>query len=215
MWKETLPRYNILKPFLLRGQASVLFVLWNTLPDFPQKNSGIHYFRILKTTLIVSCSRLCGLPWLLEADNHLSCVTPFQYAVTEPVLIQRFFLIAFSSLLTGGFWGVASIILGETYGYDSFIFRVFVFLTPPDFPLVKHRFEIGLFALVGLLGVACAPLVGHLVDRILPWVGILAGILFYVIGEGVFTAAAGVSVVAFSVVIFSESFLLCNSSTLL
>lgn len=48
------------------------------------------------------------------------------------------------------FWNVSTFLLSDTYHYN---------------PL-----EIGLFGLIGILGILCAPFVGRFIDRMLPWV---------------------------------------------
>lgn len=66
-------------------------------------------------------------------------------------------------------------------------------------------FEIGLFGLIGLAGVAAGPFLGKLIDSIVTWGGVLIGIVVLGVGFGIFTGAVGISVAAFVVVVFSAS----------
>jgi hypothetical protein len=61
---------------------------------------------------------------------------------------------------------------------------------------------IGLFGLIGILGVCTAPIVGRLVDRLIPWTGVLLGIFIQTTGQIVATSGATVSVAAVVIPIF-------------
>ena len=53
---------------------------------------------------------------------------------------------------------------------------------------------IGLFGLVGMVGVAMAPPIGHTVDRLVPWSATLFGSIALIIIFAIQTAAAGLNV---------------------
>lgn len=59
--------------------------------------------------------------------------------------------------------------------------------------------------MIGIAGVCAAPLLGRLVDNLVPWVGVLLGIVILAISQAIFAGAAGVSIGALCVVIFSGS----------
>lgn len=82
--------------------------------------------------------------------------TMAKFAVTEPLLIQSYTMACASSAIFAAFWVSSTFLLGDVYGYNTSI--------------------IGLFGLVGAVGVCAAPLVGKLVDGLVPWVGVLFGI---------------------------------------
>lgn len=64
--------------------------------------------------------------------------------------------------------------------------------------------QIGLFALIGVVGVLTAPFIGKLVDRLVPWLGVCIALFFILLSQALYTAAAGLSIGALVVVIFSE-----------
>ena len=53
---------------------------------------------------------------------------------------------------------------------------------------------IGLFGLVGMVGVAMAPLIGRTIDRLVPWSATLVGIVALMITFAIQTAAVGLNV---------------------
>ena len=61
---------------------------------------------------------------------------------------------------------------------------------------------IGLFGLVGMLGVALGPFVGKLVDRLVPWYASLVASLLLVVFQAVQTGAGGINVLAVIIVCF-------------
>ncbi|KAI0343779.1 MFS general substrate transporter [Trametopsis cervina] len=106
-----------------------------------------------------------------------------RFAVTEPVLVQAVLVNLASMSCFTNFWVTLTFLLGgPIYNYSTLI--------------------IGLFGLIGMGGVLTAPLIGRIIDRIVPWYGgltaILASLLFYTIQLG----AGGVSVGAVIVVTF-------------
>lgn len=103
-----------------------------------------------------------------------------KYAVTEPALVQSCLMGFATSAIFTAFWTTSTFLLGEHYGYNEL--------------------EIGLFALIGIAGVCTAPFVGRLVDRLVPWTGILVGILVVTVSQIIYTGAAGVSIGALVVV---------------
>ncbi|BGP08452.1 hypothetical protein JCM10049v2_004299 [Rhodotorula toruloides] len=106
-----------------------------------------------------------------------------KYLFTEPVLVQGCLICGVGSIIFSAFWTTSTFILGDLYHYNSL--------------------EIGLFALIGIAGVCAAPLLGRLVDNLVPWVGVLLGIVILAISQAIFTGAAGVSIGALCVVIFT------------
>ncbi|KAI0825557.1 MFS superfamily [Irpex lacteus] len=136
-------------------QGSILVLLYLKLPDYPAKNRGMSYFRILY-----------GMGKL---------------AVTEPLLIQSSLINLASMACFTNFWVTLTFLLGgPIYNYNTLI--------------------IGLFGLVGMAGVAAAPLIGRTVDRVVPWfatvISVVCSLAFYSIQLG----AGGVNIAAVVIV---------------
>lgn len=132
-----------------------------------------------------------GMLWSMVPDYpaknahlkyHQILASMAKYAVTEPVLVQGCLIAFAASAIFSSFWTTSTFLLGGIYGYNSL--------------------EIGLFGLVGILGVCTAPFVGKLVDRLVPWFGILIGICGFAVSQAIYIGAAGVSVGAVVVTIF-------------
>ncbi|KZV94828.1 MFS general substrate transporter [Exidia glandulosa HHB12029] len=105
------------------------------------------------------------------------------YAVTEPLLIQCYLLGCFSSAVFSNFWVTLTFLLdGPPYHYTTL--------------------QIGLFGLVGILGVCTAPFVGRLIDKYVPWLLALAAILSMMVFQAIQVGAGGISVAAVIIVIF-------------
>ncbi|KAI0821370.1 major facilitator superfamily domain-containing protein [Irpex lacteus] len=103
-----------------------------------------------------------------------------KFAVTEPVLIQANLINLASMACFTNFWVTLTFLLGgPLYHYSTLV--------------------IGLFGLIGMVGVAAAPLIGPLVDGMYPWAAAListvASLAFYAI-----QLAGGVNIAAVVVV---------------
>lgn len=72
------------------------------------------------------------------------------------------------------------------------------------------RLKIGLFALVGIFGVSFAPLAGRAIDMMVPWTATAIGLVLVIVSLTIYTAAAGISIVAVIFVIFSGYLLSCT-----
>ena len=59
---------------------------------------------------------------------------------------------------------------------------------------------IGLFGLVGIVGVAMMPLIGRAIDGLIPWSATLFGISMLLVTFGIQTAAAGLNVAVIVIV---------------
>lgn len=60
----------------------------------------------------------------------------------------------------------------------------------------SHRLVIGLFSLIGLLGVSLTPLIGHFIDRLHAWHAVLLSTLGLTVFWAIETGAAGLNVAA-------------------
>ncbi|CAE6357792.1 unnamed protein product [Rhizoctonia solani] len=109
--------------------------------------------------------------------------TMARYAVTEPTLIQCCLIGFLSSAVFVNFWVNLTFLLDEApYNYSTL--------------------AIGLFGLIGMLGVMTAPLVGRFVDKLNGWtttvIAIMGGIAF----QAIYTGAAGINIGAVVVACF-------------
>ncbi|KAL1756123.1 major facilitator superfamily domain-containing protein [Schizophyllum commune] len=95
-----------------------------------------------------------------------------RFAVTEPALIQACLINMASSAVFASFWVTLTFLLGGP-------------------PLV-----IGLFGLVGMLGIAASPLVGRAVDGLVPWNASLISIVALIVFQAIQVGANGVNVAA-------------------
>ncbi|KAF8839134.1 MFS general substrate transporter [Paxillus ammoniavirescens] len=139
----------------------------------------------------IQCFVLVGAYFILPdypAKNH--DLTYFKilfsmakYAVTEPLVIQCALVNATSSACYTGFWVTLTFLLGGPPYYYSTL-------------------DIGLFGLVGMLGVVVGPFVGRLVDRLIPWYATLVATFLLLAFQAVQTAAGGSYVWAVIIVCF-------------
>ncbi|KAH8109791.1 major facilitator superfamily domain-containing protein [Phellopilus nigrolimitatus] len=112
-----------------------------------------------------------------------------KYAVTEPVLIQAGIMQFSASACFSNFWVTLTFLLGgPPYNYST---QMNVF-----------RLDIGLFGLVGMLGVSTGPVVGRVIDRFVPWYATLVGTIIQIIFQAVQTGGGGVNIAAVVIACF-------------
>ncbi|KAF7368850.1 MFS DHA1 protein [Mycena venus] len=101
--------------------------------------------------------------------------TMAQFAVTEPALIQGCLIFFLNSAIFGGFWVTMTFLLGGApYHYSTLI--------------------IGLFGLVGMVGISMAPIVGRLVDGLVPWMAAFVAIMFVLSSQIIQTFAGELNI---------------------
>ncbi|KAG2038855.1 major facilitator superfamily domain-containing protein [Suillus americanus] len=106
-----------------------------------------------------------------------------KYAVTEPLVIQVAIINIASSACFTSFWVTLTFLLGgPPYYYSTLI--------------------IGLFGLVGMLGVLVGPFAGRLIDRLVPWYATLTATCLLLVFQAVQTAAGGINVAAVVIACF-------------
>ncbi|KAJ3976456.1 major facilitator superfamily domain-containing protein [Lentinula raphanica] len=113
--------------------------------------------------------------------------TMAKFSVTEPVLIQGCLCNMGSAAAFSSFWVTLTFLLGGVpYNYSTLI--------------------IGLFGLIGMVGVALAPLVGRFIDFLIPWqaslvacIGLLLFQIVQVVGNGLNIAAVVIATVGLDV----------------
>jgi predicted MFS family arabinose efflux permease len=149
-------------------QAVVFAGMYWMLPDYPAKNPQMSYFGILTSM--------------------------GKYAVTEPILIQASLISIASSACFSAFWVTLTFLLGgPPYHYSTYVCSHYF-----DWPRCSrvYRLTIGLFGLVGAVGVALAPVTGKFVDKLVPWWATLVGIFGYMAFQAIQVAAGGIHIAA-------------------
>jgi len=109
--------------------------------------------------------------------------TVAKFAVTEPVLLQTSIIGLCCNAVYASFWVTLTFLLGG----------------PPYF---YNTLDIGLFGLVGILGVAIGPFIGKVVDQLNPWYGVCFGLTGMLFTFAIYTGAATRSIGAIVVVAF-------------
>ncbi|KAJ6609145.1 major facilitator superfamily domain-containing protein [Mycena sp. CBHHK59/15] len=110
--------------------------------------------------------------------------TMTKFAVTEPALIQACLINFATSAAFTSFWVTLTFLLsGPIYNYSTL--------------------DIGLFGLVGMLGVLCGPVMGRFIDRLVPWYSQLSAVILLGIFNTIQMGAGGISVAAVIVVAFA------------
>ncbi|KAI0632369.1 MFS general substrate transporter [Trametes polyzona] len=95
--------------------------------------------------------------------------------VTEPLLVQTILITIPSSACFTNWWVTLTFLLGgPQYNYSTVV--------------------IGLFGLVGIVGVVMAPLIGRIIDHLVPWSATLIAIVALMIIRAIQTAAVGLNV---------------------
>jgi len=104
-------------------------------------------------------------------------------AVTEPTLVQASLVLFASSAAFANFWVTLTFLLGSPpYNYSTLV--------------------IGLFGLVGMIGVVTGPLIGRLIDRLVPWHAALIATAIQLIFQAIQTGAGGISIAAVIIMCF-------------
>ncbi|THH27010.1 hypothetical protein EUX98_g7177 [Antrodiella citrinella] len=106
-----------------------------------------------------------------------------KYAVTEPLLIQTVLVDMASMAMFSSFWVTLTFLLsGFPYNYNTLV--------------------IGLFGLVGMGGVAMAPLVGRVADKLHPWFAATVSCFILILFQAIQTGAGGINIAAVIIVCF-------------
>lgn len=172
-------------------QGIALAVLWWVLPDWPSKVEALR--KTKEGELEQKRPTYFTILW-----------TMVKLAVTEPILIQGCLINLMNQVVFSSFWVTLTFLLaGSPFNYSTYARPA-----ASPFVLVTHGFDsrlkIGLFGLVGALGVFTAPFVGHLIDGLVLWVGILIGVLCGLASQIVLVAGAGLNIAPIIIGCFGE-----------
>ncbi|KAJ6624383.1 MFS superfamily [Mycena sp. CBHHK59/15] len=108
--------------------------------------------------------------------------TMTKFAYTEPILIQACLINLASCACFTNFWVTLTFLLGgPPYFYSTLV--------------------IGLFGLIGIFGVACGPVVGRLIDKLIPWYASLVSVLLLLCFQAIQVGAGDTNIAAVVVAI--------------
>ncbi|TFK22933.1 membrane protein [Coprinopsis marcescibilis] len=146
----------------------------------------VYYVAIGAQTFVLFGSYLV-LPDYPSKNDHLNywqiLWSMAKFSVTEPLLVQACIINFASSACFSNFWVTLTFLLGgPPYEYSTLV--------------------IGLFGLIGMAGVAIAPLFGRAVDRFENWYATLFSIVIGLVFFAVQTGAAGIHIAAVVVTAF-------------
>ncbi|KAJ3505598.1 hypothetical protein NMY22_g17527 [Coprinellus aureogranulatus] len=168
--------WRVVYYFAVSVQSLVLVGAYVLLPSYPAKNQGEGE----------------GGEGRLTYAKILKSMA--KYAVTEPVLVQCTLVNLASAAAFANFWVTLTFLLGgggpsSQHGGG-------------EPPYHYSTLVIGLFGLVGMAGVAFGPVVGYVIDRLVPWYASLTAVLGYLLFQSIQTAAGTKSVGVVVVVCF-------------
>ncbi|KDR77512.1 hypothetical protein GALMADRAFT_65873 [Galerina marginata CBS 339.88] len=140
----------------------------------------VYYFAIAVQAFVLVGSYFM-LPDYPSKNSNLTYFnilwTMAKFSVTEPLLIQACLINMASSACFSNFWVTLTFLLGgPPYHYSTLV--------------------IGLFGLVGMFGVTMGPVIGHTIDRLIPWYASLFSITMLVLFQCVQLGAGGINVAA-------------------
>ncbi|KAJ7258786.1 major facilitator superfamily domain-containing protein [Mycena haematopus] len=145
----------------------------------------VYYFAIGVQFLVFFAGYLV-IPDYPAKNSHMSywgiLRTMAKFAYTEPILVQACLVNLASCACFTNFWVTLTFLLGG----------------PPYF---YSTLAIGLFGLVGIFGVACGPLVGRVIDRLIPWYASFVSSFALLAFQAIQVGAGDISVGAIVVVI--------------
>ncbi|KAL0573185.1 hypothetical protein V5O48_008778 [Marasmius crinis-equi] len=100
-----------------------------------------------------------------------------KYCVTEPILVQAVLINIAGSGLFSSLWVTLTFLLGgDPYNYSTL--------------------AIGLFGLIGIGGVAMGPVIGRIIDKLIPWYATLIGCFGTIVGTTVQVVGGGLHISA-------------------
>ncbi|KAL6300671.1 major facilitator superfamily domain-containing protein [Sparassis latifolia] len=106
-----------------------------------------------------------------------------RFLATEPLLVQATLCNFLASACFSNFWVTLTFLLGgPPYHYSTLV--------------------IGLFGLVGMFGVAMAPVIGRLIDGLIPWFAAFVAVLALLVFQALAVGADGVHIAAVVLVCF-------------
>ncbi|KAI0691251.1 major facilitator superfamily domain-containing protein [Cerioporus squamosus] len=117
-----------------------------------------------------------GVQYAILGTTYFSILYSMaKLTVTEPLLVQAILISIPSSATFTNWWVTLTFLLGgPPYNYSTVV--------------------IGLFGLVGMVGVAMAPLIGRIIDGLVPWSATLVGVVALLLTFALQTAAVGLNV---------------------
>ncbi|KAI0079011.1 MFS general substrate transporter, partial [Panus rudis PR-1116 ss-1] len=128
-----------------------------------------------------------SIPDFPRRNNDLTYVGIFwtmaRFLVTEPVVVQAVFISMASSATFTNFWVTLTFLLGgPPYNFSTL--------------------AIGLFGLIGIAGVCCAPLIGRIIDKLSFYIAVSIATVALILVWAIETGAGGISLAAVIITCF-------------
>jgi len=156
-------------------QGAMLLSLWWILPDWPSKVEILEQQQASEPQTGKPRKKLTYIGILISMAK---------LTVTEPILIQGYLIGAANQAIFSSFWVTLTFLLADPPYYYSTL-------------------KIGLFGLVGALGVFTAPFIGRLIDGLVFWVGVLVAIILLIISQVVMVGGAAINIGAVIIACFT------------
>ncbi|KAG8856474.1 hypothetical protein FRB96_006440 [Tulasnella sp. 330] len=162
-------------------QGLSLLSLWWVVPDRPSKTEWEMEPALEGRDSRLTSAATVGGAGLAHPPPRLTYLgilrTMLKFAVTEPILVQSCIIGLLSQAIFASFWITLTFLLtGPPYHYTT--------LSAPK----------------RLVGVATAPFVGRLVDKLVLWVGMLVAICILIISTVILTVGSGLNIAAVVIV---------------
>ncbi|KAG8883734.1 hypothetical protein FRB98_002832 [Tulasnella sp. 332] len=165
-------------------QGLSLLSLWWVVPDRPSKTEWEMEPALEGRDSQAASTATVGNigPVQMSRLTYLGILkTMFKFAATEPILIQGYTIGFLTQIIFASFWVTLTFLLTNA-------------------PYHFSTLDIGLFGLIGIVGVTTAPFVGHLVDKLVLWVGMLLAISIIVVSVIILTIGAAINIAAVIIV---------------
>ncbi|KAH0832292.1 major facilitator superfamily domain-containing protein [Lanmaoa asiatica] len=145
------------------------------------------YYMAIGVQAVVLCGAYVFIPDHPPKNPHLTYVeilhSTVTYSVTEPRLVQAALINVGSVACWTNFWVTLTFLLGDEPYHFSTLY-------------------IGIFGLIGILGIFSGPLAGRFIERLGAWFCVLVATLCLLVLQSIQMAAGGINIVVVIIVCF-------------